>query len=407
MNRRPIWLTFSPANNPNRPYSPQHIWFAAFLLLAGLALVAAPRLSAQNGSWCASSGQSDIPEAECQALEDLFLSTNGQTGWVDKSGWLASTAVCTEWFGVTCDSGHVSSVALVSNNLEGPLPASLSNLSLLNELTLSGNLLSGPLPASLGSISTLETLLLGDNDLDGSIPVELGNLSELTTLDLGKNQLEGSIPSELGQLSNLTIWLFLEGNQLEGPIPAEICSLTPLLATVDHNKLEPPTSAPEACDTLFPDWQLTQTVPPTNLSADLITVNSAQDATEITAEVVVSWLPIAYTGDGGNYEVFTRQLSSSTITSRGMTADKTAASLQVTVTGNPENFAYFVRTNTPAHGENQNDLISKDSEEVEIIPNAIRMQEFRAGTPLLYFPALAPLILLLLTVVAVAAFRKR
>jgi hypothetical protein len=404
------WSTLSPIKIPHLRHHqnvlPLAAFFLAFLLLAVLAPAAYPLQDPPIPTWCADNAEDiDISLTECQALEELYLNTGG-ANWLDQQGWLNDTAVCS-WDRITCDAGHVSILTLSTNNLVGVIPDSISGLSFLTSLDLTGNQLSGPIPSSLGSMIYLTSLSLGGNQLGGSIPIELGQLSFLEQLDLGDNKLSGSIPSQLGNLSSLTIWLFLGGNQLEGPIPEPVCNLSPTLTNIDYNKLDVSDLSPEACDALFFNWRETQTVPPTNLAANPITVNTVQGSTAVTADVMVSWLPIAYTGDGGNYEVFTKQISSDTIESRGTTADKEADSLQITIDGDPANFIYFVRTNTPAHPTNQNALTSVESEEVELGPVAIRMLDIRANTPLLYLPALAPLALLFLTGIAVAVISSR
>jgi hypothetical protein len=50
------------------------------------------------------SAVSEIPLIECQALEALYNSTNGD-GWTDRSGWLTTNTPCS-WRGVTCNTGH-------------------------------------------------------------------------------------------------------------------------------------------------------------------------------------------------------------------------------------------------------------------------------------------------------------
>jgi hypothetical protein len=89
------------------------------------------------------------------------------------------------------------------------------------------------------------------------------------------------------------------------------------------------------------------------------------------------------------------------------TGGKTAAELTVTIPGDPTKFAYFVRTSTPAHAGNQNDLLSVGSEEAFIDTNAISIVELEAGTPLLYLPALAPLLLLVLTGAAIIGVNRK
>ena len=108
-----------------------------------------------------------------------------------------------------------------SNSLTGPIPPALANLLRLEELTLSYNLLTGSIPGELGEIETLWALNLHGNRLSGAIPPELGNLSRLAYLWLFRNDLSGPIPGTLGNLSNLR-GLGLSQNALTGPIPAEI-----------------------------------------------------------------------------------------------------------------------------------------------------------------------------------------
>ena len=56
------------------------------------------------------------------------------------------------------------------NDLTGPVPPELGNLTTLEELWLDGNKLSGPVPAELGQLVNLQELNLEDNELSGSIP---------------------------------------------------------------------------------------------------------------------------------------------------------------------------------------------------------------------------------------------
>ena len=89
-------------------------------------------------------GVSEIPQAECEALVDLYVSTNGPH-WTNQSGWLQTNTPC-NWYGVLCNNGHVIALALANNRLSGPLPPTLSNLSGLVVLSLYDNQLSGSIP---------------------------------------------------------------------------------------------------------------------------------------------------------------------------------------------------------------------------------------------------------------------
>jgi len=112
----------------------------------------------------------------------------------------------------------------IANQLTGPIPPEIGNLSNLTALYLSGNQLTGPIPPELGNLSNLTTACLHSNQLTGPIPPEIGNLSSLDTLYLYSNQLTGRIPPELGDVSNLTS-LELSSNQLTGPLPPELGNL--------------------------------------------------------------------------------------------------------------------------------------------------------------------------------------
>ena len=166
------------------------------------------------------------PDSARAALIALYDATDGPN-WTNRTNWLSDEPL-EHWYGVTTDDdGRVTQLLLRENNLNGPIPAAVGNLTGLVRLDFQGNQLSGSIPGSLGNLSNLEQLRLYDNQLSGSVPTWLGNLSNLVTLWLYDNQLSGSIPSELGNLANLEE-LWLDGNQLSGSIPAELGNLTNL-----------------------------------------------------------------------------------------------------------------------------------------------------------------------------------
>jgi len=82
------------------------------------------------------------------------------------------------------------------------------------------------------------------NQLTGPIPSEIGNLTNLSKLKLEYNQLTGSIPSAIGNLTSLT-YLDLGRNALSGVIPESICDLNidwsnNNLFNIRYNQLSPP-----------------------------------------------------------------------------------------------------------------------------------------------------------------------
>jgi hypothetical protein len=187
------------------------------VLPASAGAAAAPELN------CA--GVTQVPLAECQALEALYASTNGAQ-WYDKAGWTTTNTPCS-WYGVTCQAGRVSQLDLRDNNLAGPLPAQLSDLTQLRVLNLKRNAVTGPVPIGLASLVQLQTLDLSENDLTGAIPTQLGSLAALQALNLSNNRLTGVIPTQLASLAALQT-LDLSSNQLTGQIPATLSGLTNL-----------------------------------------------------------------------------------------------------------------------------------------------------------------------------------
>lgn len=134
----------------------------------------------------ACSSVTEIPQSECEALVALWYATNpvlpdGTQSWLWTDGWLKTSTPCS-WFGITCENGHVSYIALVNNRVTGGLPPEIGNLSSLQQLVLPFNSLSS-LPAEIGNLGSLQSLSLSNNQLS-SLPAEIVNLSlESLTLD--------------------------------------------------------------------------------------------------------------------------------------------------------------------------------------------------------------------------------
>ena len=184
-----------------------------------------------------------------EALVALYHATDGPN-WTYSTNWLSDKPLG-DWHGVTVAGGRVTELALGQNQLTGPLPSELGNLTSLQYMALWENQLTGPIPPELGQLTKLYSLNLGHNQLTGSLPTELGQLTgledlsfavnqltgpiprqfgrltRLISLQLQYNSLTGSIPTELGNLQGLT-WLGLRDNLLAGPIPPQLGQLTKL-----------------------------------------------------------------------------------------------------------------------------------------------------------------------------------
>jgi hypothetical protein len=229
------------------------------------------------------------------------------------------------------------------NKLSGPIP-DLSALTSLRGLDLFNNQLEGAIP-DLSTLTSLIDIGLYDNQLTGSIP-DLSALTNLEFLFLDDNQLSGSIP-DLSSLTNLLI-LTLDNNQLSGRVPVSVCPLD--FVDLRYNKLEVDTA--DLCvDIASPDWKDTQTVPPAYAAAEATTAT----------DIKLTWNPIAYTQDGGYYGVWGKAPGNESYTLMVTTTNKSITNTVVSGLLPGTAYDFVIRTFTPAHDNQQNDLMSVDS----------------------------------------------
>jgi len=155
------------------------------------------------------------------ALTSLYGATDGAT-WKENENWV-TTAPLRDWHGVTASrSDTVTLLWLLQNELNGPLPTELGNLTKLTQLIITAAKgVTGPIPTSLARLSELDELNLSGLGLTGTIPPELAQLDKLTGLFLSDLQLSGSIPSEFGDFAALGE-LEISGSGITGSIPSEL-----------------------------------------------------------------------------------------------------------------------------------------------------------------------------------------
>ncbi|XP_010487290.1 PREDICTED: probable leucine-rich repeat receptor-like serine/threonine-protein kinase At3g14840 isoform X1 [Camelina sativa] len=115
------------------------------------------------------------------------------------------------------DNCHVTKLDLTRNYLNGPIPPEWGASSLVN-ISLYGNNITGPIPKELANITTLFSLVLECNQISGTLPPELGNLPNIQRLLLSSNYLTGEIPSTFAKLTTLTD-VRISDNQFTGTIP--------------------------------------------------------------------------------------------------------------------------------------------------------------------------------------------
>jgi hypothetical protein len=192
-------------------------------------------------------------------------------------------------------------------------------------------------------------------------------------VNLADNQLTGTLPRAIGNFAALTE-LRLEQNQLRGNVPVTVCALTDSVtsASFAYNGLTTGKTNTRTClDTLDPDWQQTQTVPPTDIQVSAIQTDTIQ----------LTWTPISYTADGGYYEVRYATASDGPYTLHGQTTDKAATGYLVDGLMPGTTYYMQIRSFTPAHAEQSADFWSREARSIAVTRASERV------LVLVYFPA--------------------
>jgi len=131
---------------------------------------------------------------ERATLMALFEATGGATSWLVSTHWGEVNVSLCAWYGVTCDSGRLSTLSLPDNGLTGVLPAGF-----------------GTAPLSLPSLTYMD---ITSNSVSGSLP-RLCDSPALRQLLIVANEFSGTIGDSFDCLPNL-IWLAADQNQLSG-----------------------------------------------------------------------------------------------------------------------------------------------------------------------------------------------
>ncbi|XP_028101587.1 receptor-like protein EIX1, partial [Camellia sinensis] len=146
-----------------------------------------------------------IPSSICtmNSLQVLSLRTNQLSGELPQC-WNGSQYLMV----IDVENNNLSGIipslymlVLSNNSLEGEIPSSLLNCSLLR-IDLRGNRIFGKLPSWMGA-TTLWMLQLRSNSFSGIIPQKWCNNPFLHIFDLANNNISGVIPNYLHNLTNL------------------------------------------------------------------------------------------------------------------------------------------------------------------------------------------------------------
>ena len=198
-------------------------------------------LFTHNYGLAASNNITQVPQSQVDALQDLYLSTNGQYwSWRKNTTafgkiWNFSAPVvnpCDDWQGITCietapSIGSIYTIILPKYNLRGTLPSTIGNFSSLENLELNFNNVSGTLPNSLCTLKSLQQIEITANEISKTIPACIfQNLTALRYISLAQNELTGELP-DFGNLKYLA-YIILVDNHLQGSLPATIRNLVAL-----------------------------------------------------------------------------------------------------------------------------------------------------------------------------------
>ncbi|MCB0115207.1 MAG: fibronectin type III domain-containing protein, partial [Caldilineaceae bacterium] len=141
-------------------------WTLLFMLSTTTSATPAAVPVAQTADACTSLAGDAL--ADCNALVSLYTDTQGDQ-WFTSTNWLTTTPGVTycDWYGVTCEDGRVTRLALSRNHLTGALPPSIGQLKALTHLAVDGNRLRGRVSPGICTLrNTLQEVNLAYNALE-------------------------------------------------------------------------------------------------------------------------------------------------------------------------------------------------------------------------------------------------
>lgn len=156
-----------------------------------------------------------IPKAltKCANLEYLYLHKNALSGEVPQD-WSACK--------------KLKQLVIEQNpQLEGTFPASWTQLTELQTISIQDTSIKGEIPSDIGNLVNLQDLLFTRSKMGGLIPESIGQLTQMTQLAFGECQFKAPLPESLTNLKKLTLMQFT-GNPLGGEIPAWLSSFPKL-----------------------------------------------------------------------------------------------------------------------------------------------------------------------------------
>ena len=163
----------------------------------------------------------DIDINDYQALIALYEATGG-SNWF--TPWDTAGTPPSEWFGVNVMNNRVVNLTLGGNNLQGPIPNEIGNLTELQTLNIEVNGITA-LPDSIHLMSNLNVIIAYNNGLS-DIPQKFGDIPDLRLIDFSVNQFpeDQPIPDVIFDADSLE-FIYFNDNQASS-IPTSISDLS-------------------------------------------------------------------------------------------------------------------------------------------------------------------------------------
>lgn len=302
-----------------------------------------------------------ILPSEREALIALYEGSLGDewtqnTNWKDTTGQFLEPGFEGTWYGVTLqeinDTLRVREIRLQNNNLQGVIAAEIGQMEQLFLLDLSGNELQGSIPSSVENLKALTRFIVNDNRLSGAIPPEIGGMDKVSIFLVKGNKLAGELPPDILQIPGSSSFdLRFNG----------LFSSDPSLVSAINNK----------GNTI--SWTNNQTLPPVNVAVANVKTTTAS----------ISWSPVSYTIQPGNYQLLIGTSSGVPLDTIIMGA-KPTSSFDLTNLSPGTTYFASIQTITFSHSQNKNEVRSFPSQEVTFSTQALLPQNQRDALIALY-----------------------
>ncbi|KAG2285832.1 hypothetical protein Bca52824_045436 [Brassica carinata] len=193
-------------------------------------------------------------------LNTVFLSNNSFNGFQGPVDVLVNSSVKNLFMERNYFEGAVpilplsiDNFAATSNRFTGSIPLSICNYRSLTHLWLPYNNLTGPIPQCLSNLTVLN---LRKNNLEGSILEAFYVGASLQTLDVGHNRLTGKLPRSLQNCSSLE-FLAVDHNRIKDKFPFWLKALPNLQVLIlSSNKFYGSISPPGQGPLGFPELRI-------------------------------------------------------------------------------------------------------------------------------------------------------